>query len=477
MPPVPASYLDSARTFNVKSYFTSVHLGEQASEFDHAVRKDQLDQHVATLQAAIDAEVSRSVAKDDELEAKINTDVAAAVASIVDAAPGALDTLNEIATALGDDSNIAANLTAQINDISAAQAADKAELEGKIADEKARAEAAESTLSDAVAAEVTARQTDVATLRSEFTEADSALQSALDAEIARSLAKDADLDAALAAEVSDREAGDSSIRSDMEVADTQLQSNIDSERTRAETAEADLAKALVDETSAREADVAAVRDEFADADSALDNKLDTEIARASAAEADLQGQITVEANTRAAADAAHETRMTEEENARRSSDESLDTKISVERDRALAAESDLDSKIDDEVTARVNEITRVEGVVEANKLEASQALADEAAARLAKDLAIDAALDQERRDRELAVSDLQNDKLDRVGGTGEGLHSFEEVKIRGSLVDGNDVYLTFGRWRIKGASDGSHLIFQYENDEGTWQNAVPFITC
>lgn len=42
--------------------------------------------------------------------------VAAAVSALVDAAPGALDTLNELATAIGDDPNFAATLTAQVGE-------------------------------------------------------------------------------------------------------------------------------------------------------------------------------------------------------------------------------------------------------------------------------------------------------------------------------------------------------------------------
>ena len=45
---------------------------------------------------------------------KIDTDIAAAVANIVDTAPGTLDTLNELAAALGDDPNFAATLTADV---------------------------------------------------------------------------------------------------------------------------------------------------------------------------------------------------------------------------------------------------------------------------------------------------------------------------------------------------------------------------
>jgi microcystin-dependent protein len=46
-----------------------------------------------------------------DLQATINTASAAAVTHIVDSAPGALDTLNELAAALGDDSNYASTIT------------------------------------------------------------------------------------------------------------------------------------------------------------------------------------------------------------------------------------------------------------------------------------------------------------------------------------------------------------------------------
>lgn len=45
---------------------------------------------------------------------KTQTEITAAVAATVDAAPAALDTLNELAGALGDDENFAANTTALI---------------------------------------------------------------------------------------------------------------------------------------------------------------------------------------------------------------------------------------------------------------------------------------------------------------------------------------------------------------------------
>ena len=45
---------------------------------------------------------------------KIDADIMAAVATTVDAAPDSLNTLNELAAALGDDENFAASVTAQI---------------------------------------------------------------------------------------------------------------------------------------------------------------------------------------------------------------------------------------------------------------------------------------------------------------------------------------------------------------------------
>lgn len=45
---------------------------------------------------------------------KTNSAISAAVAAVVDAAPSSLDTLNELAAALGDDSNFASTITALI---------------------------------------------------------------------------------------------------------------------------------------------------------------------------------------------------------------------------------------------------------------------------------------------------------------------------------------------------------------------------
>jgi hypothetical protein len=57
-----------------------------------------------------DGQIPAGIARDAEVTAAIN----AAIAALVDAAPGTLDTLNELAAALGDDANFAATMVAEL---------------------------------------------------------------------------------------------------------------------------------------------------------------------------------------------------------------------------------------------------------------------------------------------------------------------------------------------------------------------------
>lgn len=60
------------------------------------------------------APVTTSVWSSSKTDEEIGAAVDAAVASLLDSAPGALDTLNELAAALGDDPNFAATITGQL---------------------------------------------------------------------------------------------------------------------------------------------------------------------------------------------------------------------------------------------------------------------------------------------------------------------------------------------------------------------------
>ena len=82
---------------------------------------NELDAAVAALASAeggatiVDgAPSTTSVWSSSKTDAEIDAAVAAGVASLLDSAPGALDTLNELAAALGDDPNFAGTITASL---------------------------------------------------------------------------------------------------------------------------------------------------------------------------------------------------------------------------------------------------------------------------------------------------------------------------------------------------------------------------
>jgi hypothetical protein len=119
------------------------------------------------------------------------------IASLINSAPAVLDTLKEIATALGDDPAFATTITTLIaNEASTARAAELV-LTTDLAAEVARAVAAEGVLTADLAAEV-ARATD----------AEGTLTANLSAEIVRATAAESVLTADLAAEVSRATAAD-----------------------------------------------------------------------------------------------------------------------------------------------------------------------------------------------------------------------------------------------------------------------------
>ena len=102
---------------------------------------------------------SALVVADSATRAYVDTEVAAAVAALVDSAPGALDTLNELAAALGDDANFATTIT---NSIAAVQAdVDSNETDGDAADAALSARIATLEADPTTATAVAAVQADV----------------------------------------------------------------------------------------------------------------------------------------------------------------------------------------------------------------------------------------------------------------------------------------------------------------------------
>jgi hypothetical protein len=144
------------------------------------------------------------------------------LAELIDGAPGLLDTLNELAAAIGDDANFATTITNSIaatnsdlaNEITRAQAAESA-LSSSLAAETSRAQAAEGANATAIASETSRAQA-----------AEAQLASDLAAESTRALAAEAANAAAITAEETRALA-----------AEAALQSSIDNEVTRATLSE------------------------------------------------------------------------------------------------------------------------------------------------------------------------------------------------------------------------------------------------
>ena len=255
-----------------------------------------------------------------ESDLDISTAVAAAqaytdaqIGALINNAPGVLDTLNELAAALGNDANfvttITNSITATNNDLAAestrAQAAE-AQLTSDLAAEVTRATAAETANANAIAAEVsraTAAEAGITSnLNAEISRAQAAeatLTSDLAAEVTRAQAAEATLTSDLAAEVTRAQAAEATLTSDLaaevtraQAAEATLQTNIDAEETRALAAEAGLAADIVTETNRAQTAEAAIASDLAD-----------EVTRAQAAEATLQANIDAEEARALAAEA------------------------------------------------------------------------------------------------------------------------------------------------------------------------------
>lgn len=214
--------------------------------------QDALDAEIAATNADIQTALEDRAAIRSEFAAGDAATLASAksytdteIASLVDSAPELLDTLNELAAALGDDPNFA---TTVANDIATA----KSELQASV-----------NAVSGALSAHEAANITEFANVRSEFAAADTALQTAL------------------TAEQTAREEADTQMKLDYEAADAALSSSLEDEI--AARAAGDLA-----EQTARIAAISAEEAARIAGDNALQTALDNEVARATAKEAELK---------------------------------------------------------------------------------------------------------------------------------------------------------------------------------------------
>lgn len=287
-------------------------------------------------------------------------EVEAAIQKIIGSAPGVLDTLEEIAKALGDDPNFATTMTQKLNELTT-----KIETETeKRVEGDAALDAKLTTLSTTLTKTVEDLRTYVTKTRTELL-ARANNQDALITQNAANIQRNLELiqgiqnnisgsylevKALLETEIADRKAEDIRLEGKID----QNTADLGTEREERKAADKALQDALDAEEAARTA-----------ADAALRVRIDTEIAERKSADKTLQDNITAEATTRAEADTALGARIDKEVTDRESADTALGTRIDNEEDAREAADTTLQENITAEETARTEADTTLQENIDA----------------------------------------------------------------------------------------------------------------
>ena len=287
-------------------------------------------------------------------------EVEAAIQKIIGSAPGVLDTLEEIAKALGDDPNFATTMTQKLNELTT-----KIETETeKRVEGDAALDAKLTTLSTTLTKTVEDLRTYVTETRTELL-ARANNQDALITQNAANIQRNLELiqgiqnnisgsyvevKALLETEIAARKAEDIRLEGKID----QNTADLGTEREERKAADKALQDALDAEEAARTA-----------ADAALGVRIDTEIAERKAADKTLQDNITAEATARAEADTALGARIDKEVTDRTNADNELGTRIDNEEDAREAADTTLQDNIDAEETARTEADTTLQENIDA----------------------------------------------------------------------------------------------------------------
>lgn len=287
-------------------------------------------------------------------------EVEAAIQKIIGSAPGVLDTLEEIAKALGDDPNFATTMTQKLNELTT-----KIETETeKRVEGDAALDAKLTTLSTTLTKTVEDLRTYVTETRTELL-ARANNQDALITQNAANIQRNLELiqsiqnnisgsylevKALLETEIAARKAEDIRLEGKID----QNTADLGTEREERKAADKALQDALDAEEAARTA-----------ADTALGVRIDTEIAERKSADKTLQDNITAEATTRAEADTALGARIDKEVTDRESADTALGIRIDNEEDAREAADTTLQENITAEETARTEADTTLQDNIDA----------------------------------------------------------------------------------------------------------------
>lgn len=287
-------------------------------------------------------------------------EVEAAIQKIIGSAPGVLDTLEEIAKALGDDPNFATTMTQKLNELTTKiETETEKRIEGDAAlDTKL------TTLSTTLTKTVEDLRTYVTETRTELL-ARANNQDALITQNAANIQRNLELiqgiqnnisgsylevKALLETEIAARKAEDIRLEGKID----QNTADLGTEREERKAADKALQDALDAEEAARTA-----------ADAALGVRIDTEIAERKAADKTLQDNIDAEEYARTQEDTRLNARIDKEVTDRESADTALGTRIDNEEDAREAADTTLQENITAEETARTEADTTLQDNIDA----------------------------------------------------------------------------------------------------------------
>lgn len=331
----------------------------------------RIDNEVESLEQKIEAQ---KVTKVSELEndAKYQTEeqVKAYISALVNGADESLDTLLELAQALGNDPNFAATITQKLGDLKTA-----------LQDEVNRAKEKENELKTALETEIAKREEgDAKVLKlaeDHVTRLSQALQdsfTALDGKLTTIQGQFTDLQNSfhdLSTEVNqkvedakeeaktDNDALKTELTKAITDGDAALDAKITQEVTRATDAEGALDTKITDLTTKVSANEKAIQDEVAArqaADTVLNKAVTDEANARTTADADLQAKLTQESLDRLQGDTVNATKIVEETAARKEADSALSVELNTEKTERQNADATLRNDLDNLGTKHDNEL-------------------------------------------------------------------------------------------------------------------------
>ena len=346
---------------------------------------------------------------ENDLKFQTEEDVKKAISDLVDGADDALDTLKELAEALGNDPNFATTITNKLT-----------ELRTSLSEEINRAKEAEAALGAAIAAV----DDNLKHAAEQLINKIDTVKADLKADIARVEAK-ADKNAEDIKDLNDK------INDKSDEIKDELKSLIQQEKDERIAADNEIKESVnelktlhINDKAALEAKIAEEVSNRTNADTILDSKINEEITNRQSDTQALQSKIDQEAVDRHSEDQVLHNEISKEVADRINADNALQGKIDQEAQARTSADQVLQNNIDSEATARAaqdlvldHKIEDVKLQGQADKAQLLEAIATETQAR--KDA--DTALDNKKVDKREGYSLTKNDFTDILKAKLDGI--------------------------------------------------------